>query len=129
MMRRRWLRRLTPAALALLAAASAPRGLVLVHHHDGDERAHVHVFDGAEPDHHHSRAHAPLRRGATGVETSDATAPDHVHWRHPFQRASVPAAPQLARADRADVIALHAPRLAPVVRLLPSPARAPPAAI
>ncbi len=129
MMPRRWLRRLIPAALVLLAAVSTPRGLILVHHHEGDEHAHVHAFDGADADHHHARAHAPLRRWVVGVETFDDTAPDHVHWRQPFQRASVPDAPRLARAERADVIALHGPRLAPTVRLLPSPARAPPAAI
>ena len=128
-MPRRWLRRLTPAALALLAAVNTPRGLVVVHHHEGDEHVHVHVFEGADAYHHHPRAHAPLRRGAVGVDASDGTAPDHVHWRQPFHRASVPVAPQLARAERADVISLHGPRVAPAVRVLPSPARAPPTAI
>ena len=129
MMPGRWLRRLTPAALALLAVVNTPRGLVLVHHHEGGEHAHVHVIDGADVEHHHSRAHAPLPRGAAGIEAFDGTAPDHVHWRQPFQRASVPPAPRLARTERTDVIALHGPRVAPAVRLLPSAARAPPAAI
>lgn len=133
MMRRGWQRRLAPALLALLAAASLPRTVLLAHHHDGDDHAHVHPF-GVDADHGHDadHDHEALEHhhhhhdGGADLEPPEVFHRDHVHWQQPFQRAGVPVAPRLVRTDSVAPMAASR-RAAPAFTAdVPAPARGPP---
>jgi hypothetical protein len=133
--RRRWVAYLAPPALlAWVATTTVPRAVMLVHHHEGDEHAHVHLFgEAADPEHDHAAAHhhhvhdhdhtaAPV----TELEAPDLVHADHVHWQQPYQRVAVARLLTLTVSE-----AVHRlPPLKPPRRLLPravaASARAPP---
>jgi len=124
-MTRRRLSVLTPAVVtAFLATAVPPRAVYVVHHHDGDEHAHVHPF-GAEPDddHHH---HPLPKPGDADLEVPEVFPAEHSHWQQPYQWAAAIAPIPLVPFAHVIPAPSAAPKAAPALAPATSVARGPP---
>src|SRR2546430_13694895 len=100
MIRRPRLERLASATLAaFVATVAVPRPGILVHHHAGGTRAHVHLDGGSgapdddrgDDDHDHA-----LGPGETALEARVPAEGWHAHAQHPFHLAARPPAARLA---------------------------------
>ena len=130
MIRRPRIERLAPATLAaFVATVAAPRPGILVHHHAGGTRAHVHLAGGScAPDHYHGHDDHDhtLRPGETALETPEPVEGWHAHAQHPFHLAARPPAARLARVESVAAVR-PTPQAAPLAaRPRAARARAPP---
>ena len=129
MIRRPRIERLAPATLAaFVATVAVPRPGVVVHHHAGGTRAHVHLGGSGAPDddHGHDDHDYALRPGETAFEAPEPIEGWHAHAQHPFHLAARPAAVRLVRVESVAAVrpTPHATPLA--ARPRATRARAPP---
>jgi hypothetical protein len=105
-MRTGWLEVVTPAVLAVfVAAVSAPRtGVVVHHHHDGD-RPHVHLDGDTDASDDEHDDHPPLAPGEVALAAPDGPGSWHAHAASPFQCARSTPAPRAVRVDRIRFVA------------------------
>jgi hypothetical protein len=137
-----WVRRVTPAVLAVfLAAGVLPRAIRFSHHHDDADHPHAHgwgedVHDhdhDAHPHHHddadHPHAHPDEHdrvEGDVALAPAEPRTPLHAHWQAPFQAAAASAPPDRIEGPQvADAIA-SAPPPAPWRPASAATARGPP---
>lgn len=122
------MRSLGPAVLALFLATNVvPRSVLLVHHHAGGERAHVHPFGDEGAPHVDPPAVAPIAHGL-GLASPDTAGGDHVHSQHPYQLAARPPVPGLVPVATVEPLR-PVPARAPALALAhPARSRAPPPA-
>ena len=102
---------------------------ILVHHHGGGTRAHVHLDggSGAPDDDHgdHDHDHA-LRPGETALEAPEPAEGWHAHAQQPFHLAARPPATRVARVESVAAVR-PVPHVAPLAaRARATRARAPP---
>jgi hypothetical protein len=140
---------LAPAALALYVAAGiVPRAAVVTHHHEGDDREHVHAFalepasyehrhgDGPLHSHHDVHGDLPALDLAHGrdptvppggaLEVPHHGGPSHAHTQHPYPLAARPLPPRLAPCEATTVVVTgNRARILPALRIASRP-RGPP---